>query len=266
MPVATHPERMKDFSANEKVYELLFKSDELDWKSIIKELIRKEEMDPWDIDVSVIADKFMEILEDMREFDFRISGKIVLAAAFFLKIKSDRLLGQDIEVLDNMIEDPEPFDEFFDIMDEMEDESQKFVEDEPSLKTRTPQPRKRKVSVDDLVNSLEKALELEKKKDIKKKLEEAQKQDVEKPDKQKDITVVITETYDEIKKTLNKVESIKFNQLLKDDDREDRIYTFRPLLHLENERKIDMHQEEHFGEIEIELSKLKEEYENHEKE
>lgn len=255
----------KNEELNDKVFNLLFESDELNWKDIINELIRTENMDPWDVNISVIADRFLHVLKDMKEFDFRISGKIVLAAAFFLKIKSDRLIGEDLLVLDSLMDDSEPFDEFFDILDDMES-NHGFVAEEPSLTTRTPQPRKRKVSVDDLVGALEKALALEKRRSFKRSLDKKNKEEtnkLERPKDVKDISVIQTEMFEEIRLTLNKVKSVKFTQLLREESREEKVYTFRPLLHLDHDRKIELVQDTHFGEIHIELTKLAKEYEKH---
>ncbi|MFH2028457.1 MAG: segregation/condensation protein A, partial [Nanoarchaeota archaeon] len=44
-----------------------------------------------------------------------------------------------------------------------------------------------------------------------------------------------------------------FSQLIPDDTREGRVYTFIPLLHLTNQRKVDLEQYQHFGDIEIML-------------
>ena len=64
---------------NARIFSLLFVEDELSWKDIIYKLIEEEHMDPWDIDVSMLAQKFLEMLQKLKELDFRISGKMVLA-------------------------------------------------------------------------------------------------------------------------------------------------------------------------------------------
>ena len=50
-----------------------------------------------------------------------------------------------------------------------------------------------------------------------------------------------------------KIKSLTFSKLIPSDSKEDKVYTFIPLLHLENQRKIDMKQFRHFGEINIEM-------------
>ena len=51
---------------------------------------------------------------------------------------------------------------------------------------------------------------------------------------------------------------LTFSQLVPSNTKEDKIYTFIPLLHLTTQRKIDLTQQEHFGEIEIMLNTKKE--------
>jgi len=47
---------------------------------------------------------------------------------------------------------------------------------------------------------------------------------------------------------------ITFSQLIPEDTRMGKVLTFLPLLHLSNQRKLNLEQEEHFGEIEINLA------------
>jgi len=59
----------------------------------------------------------------------------------------------------------------------------------------------------------------------------------------------------------NKKNSVTFSELLPSDSKDDKIYTFVPLLHLTTQRKIDLHQEKHFGEIDIMLNQGKKQVE-----
>ena len=236
------------------IFEMLFEKDELTWQDIIYDLIRTEKMDPWDVDVSLLAEKFIKLLKDMKKMDFRLSGKIILAATFFLKIKSDKLLKEDIAFLNNLIEPEE--ENLLDLLeDPMSAELEQQNKEKPILKYRTPQPRKRKVSVYDLVDALEKALEYDQKRYIKKITAKGKKITI--PKKDKDMTIIINDLYKKIEKTLSTVKKVKFSQLLKTEDREEKIYTFVPLLYLDTQRRIDIAQETHFEDITIHLSKLK---------
>lgn len=44
---------------------------------------------------------------------------------------------------------------------------------------------------------------------------------------------------------------VTFTTLSPSESKEDKVYTFVPLLHLSNQRKVDLYQAEHFGEIEV---------------
>lgn len=244
---------MAAISAKDKVFDILFQEDEITWKDIIHDLIRTERMDPWDVDVSLLAEKFLHTLKEMKQFDFRISGKVVLAAAFFLKIKSDKLLNEDLQFFDDLLNDEPQY--LFDDFEDLQFSDSK--EEKPVLKYKTPQARKRKVSVYELIDSLEKVLETTAKKNLRS-IKQAQK--FKAPKKQKDISLVIEEVFEKITQTLEKVKQVTFSQITPSMQREDKVQTFIPLLYLDNQKKIELEQVEHFGEILINLANLEKTY------
>jgi segregation and condensation protein A len=244
-------------NSQEKIFSLLFEEDELTWQNIIYDLVKQEGMNPWDIDVSEIAHKFLGMLKKLKEMDFRISGKVVLASAILLKIKSNRLVDEDIVALDSLMSS---VDEPENLLDELgSDESGGRIKwDNPKLMPKTPQPRKRKVSVYDLIKALEKALEVEVRRPPK---YVPAKMQFKAPDK-KDVGEMIGDTFLKVQDYYNnqsgqEKKTLTFSQLIPSDSKEDKVYTFIPLLHLENQRKVDMAQKVHFGEIEIDLARMK---------
>jgi chromatin segregation and condensation protein Rec8/ScpA/Scc1 (kleisin family) len=48
-------------------------------------------------------------------------------------------------------------------------------------------------------------------------------------------------------------QKLTFSKIIPSEERQDKVQTLIPLLHLSNQRRIDLEQEEHFGEIEIML-------------
>lgn len=234
----------------EELFTLLFDRDEVTWQTILYELVRSEKMDPWDINISLLAQRFMEMLNKLKEMDFRISGKIILAAAILLKIKSNRLVEEDISNLDRLINQPE---EEEGLLDEIEDrfEGEREVLKDVNLIPRTPQPRKRKVSIYDLVDALQKAVEVKKRRVMR----DIPSVEVKVPEKKVNISEVIHGVYGKIRQFFEKEQNnrLTFSKLIPSESKEDKIYTFIPLLHLENQRKIDLLQRRHFGEIGIEL-------------
>ncbi|MBN1386189.1 segregation/condensation protein A [Candidatus Woesearchaeota archaeon] len=233
----------------EKIMNTILKEEEISWKQIILDIINNEGMDPWDIDVSSIAKEFLDTVRKMKELDLKLSGKVILAAAILLKIKSKKFLGEDILEFDKLFAPDEEDTDDEDIPDLIEERIIERPEDF-RLIPRTPQPRKRKVSVYDLVNALEKALEVKNRRvlrDIEIELEI--------PEKKADISKLIEEILQKIMLLCRqKEDKLTFTELVQSDKKEDKIYTFIPMLHLTNARKIDLEQKEHFGEIEITLN------------
>ncbi len=240
----------------EKIYELVVNGDEVTWQSILYNLVKKEGMDPWDINVTAITKRYIDTIKKLKELDFRVSGKVLLAAAILLKIKSNRLVGEDLLELDRLIAGPQDEESLFDEIDEGLPDRYK-LDEKPTLIPRTPQPRKRKVSIYDLVEALEKALEVKQRRV----LNSIPPLNVQVPKKTRDITQVIREVYGKIKEKLfqNNSKKIMFSQLVpKDGSKEDKIYTFIPLLHLDFQRKIMVNQDRPFSDIGIMLYNKKE--------
>ncbi|MBD3203726.1 hypothetical protein GF327_05495 [Candidatus Woesearchaeota archaeon] len=243
----------------EEIFQWLFHKDEISWKSMIYDLVRSEQMDPWDIDITLLSKKFLQSLKKMKEMDLRISGKIILASAILLRLKSNKLMDEDITGLDSLIasinapEDEEIFEELLEF-DSQEPEI--FVNEKPKIFPKTPQPRKRKVSVFDLVNALGKALDVHARR--KNRIEREEEKEIKIPEKSRDMSLIIKDIYREIKAFFKKSkQKLTFELIIPSHNKLDMVYTFVPLLHLDRQRKIDLLQEQHFGEIEIRLKKRK---------
>jgi segregation and condensation protein A len=240
------------------IFELLFNKDEISWKGMIYDLVRSEQMDPWDIDVTLLSKRFLQRLKEMKEMDLRISGKIILASAILLKLKANKLMDEEINGLDSLIatiqsqDDELLFDELYEFQDP---KLEIMMNQKPKIYPKTPQPRKRKVSVFDLVNALGKALEVH----ARRKPPVKEAPEVKIPEKSKDMSLVIKDVYNQIRDFFNKqakkAVKLTFNLLLPSQEKHDVVYTFVPLLHLDNQRKIYLLQKKHFGEIEIKLLK-----------
>ena len=40
---------------HERIFQILYKEDEVTWQSLLHELIKKEQMNPWDVNVSLLT-------------------------------------------------------------------------------------------------------------------------------------------------------------------------------------------------------------------
>ncbi len=233
---------------HEQIYNMLMQKDEITWQNIIYGLIKSEEMDPWDVDVSLLAKKYLETIKKLKETNFLVSGKMVLASAILLRIKSDKLVNQNIAEFDNLLFSNE--EELEEVEEYLDDE--KPIDEVPQLVLKTPQPRKRKVSLNDLVGALQKALNFNEKKKLKKE-DEIVLEKPTIPEKKMDVSVLIKNLYEKIKDFFMRSEKLTFSKLVSSDRREDKILTFIPLLHLSNENRVDLDQKEAFGDIDIKL-------------
>jgi segregation and condensation protein A len=227
---------------------MLLKEDEITWQTILYDLIKSEKMDPWNIDISLLTQKYIGIVKKLQETNFSLSGKVILASSILLKIKSNKLLTENLAEFDNLLYQSEELEE----MDQFEDVKQERLIN-PKLTIKTPQARKRKVSINDLVFALERALEVDQRRKHRKIKMEEIPEHLKIPERKIDLGNKIKEVYVKIKNFLKKQNKVTFTELLPSEEKSDMIYTFIPLLHLDNQRKINMKQEIPFEEIEIDL-------------
>lgn len=233
----------------EQIYELLTKNDEVTWKSIIYDLVKSEELDPWNIDITVLTKRYIETMKALQVHNFFISGKVLLASSILLKMKSHKLLHEHIADFDNQLFPPEE-DLLGDIEEDIKYNAHQNV---PPLLLKTPQPRKRQLTIKDLMKALEFAIEVEERRRIKKIISSRLIREAVIPEKKVDITRLIQSIYSRIKSFFVHKPSLTFTELVGSDKKEDKIMTFIPLLYLTNQQKIDLNQEEPFGEIDIKL-------------
>ena len=230
----------------DRLFSMLMQENEITWQSIIYDLVRNEEMDPWDIDLSLLSSKYLDIVRKLKKMNFAISGKVILASAILLKLKSKKLIEEDFARFEEIINPPEDVDLL------AEDEEEFYEENKLIVVPKTPQPRRRRISVEDLVSALEKALDVGRRRNIRQIIEERGIKPVEIPKKKIDINKLIKDVYSRLTNFFSgSNKRLTFEEFVNSDRKEDKISTFLPLLHLDNERKIELYQEKHFGDIEI---------------
>lgn len=234
----------------EQVHNLLF-GEQLSWQAIIYDLINSEQLNPWDIDLAVLANKYLEKVRQLEEANFFVSSKVLLAAALLLRIKSEILLNREIPSLDEILFGKEEKKEY-------KQERIELDEEIPELVARTPLPRFRKVSLQELLAALGKAI----------KTENRRIQRVVR-DRQHEIEAGIAlpknriNIRDEIKKVYSKLvemfkgreHKIAFSEFAS-GGRSEKIASFVPLLHLDNQHKVWLEQEGTFEEIWIWLKEM----------
>lgn len=230
----------------EQIQDLLF-SREIGWQEIIYDLINTEQLDPWDIDIQILSEKYLKRIAELEEADFFISSKVLLAASLLLRIKSEILLNKYIKSIDEIL---------FGKKDEKKKHSLERIElDEeiPELIPRSPMPRFKKVTLQELIESLNKAIITENRR-IKKEILEKnalRESSFSLPKRTINIKDKIKEVFDKIFFHINpksQKNRVSFTELI-GEEKENKISAFSPLLHLENQQRIWLHQDNHFEEI-----------------
>jgi segregation and condensation protein A len=234
------------------IYELIM-SQELTWEGLLRDIVKKENINPWEIDVSFLSSKYMEVVNQLKNIDFRLSGKFMLASAMLLKMKSDNFEFQDITFAQ------EYFEDFFEDLnieylgEEMRNKAmrQKFEESKTSINPNLPRQRIKSISLDELVDALKDAMVVKDRRNTRR--EELKEKMQFKAREPIDITGKIKNIYTQISSFFktSKKEEILFKELLPSYDKKDVIWTFVPILHLNNNGKIILNQKEQFGDIKI---------------
>jgi len=229
----------------EQIHNLLF-GDQLSWQAIIHDLINSEKLDPWDIDISLLANKYLEKIKNFEEANLFVSSKVLFAASLLLRIKSEILLNYHLPSLDNILFGKKEGKKYTQERIELD-------EDVPELVQRTPIPRFRKVTLSELMSALGKAITTENRRI--RKVVTARQQEIETaiaiPKSRINIKDKIREVYSNLKSIFsNKEEKIPFSKLTNGNN-EDKISTFVPLLHLDTQHKVFLEQEKHLEEIYI---------------
>lgn len=246
-------ESVKSSVGQEEVHDLLF-NREIGWQDIIHDLINTEQLDPWDIDLVILTEKYLEKVYELEEADFFVSSKVLLAAALLLRIKSEILLNKHIKSIDDIL-----FNRVYDSGKKYDYERIELEEDIPELIPRSPMPRFKRVTIQELMESLNKAIitenrrikkEIVNKNAIRESLISLPKKTMNIRDKIKEIFNLLTGHFRE-NKDHTKIAYSVFVGL----DKQKKIEYFAPLLHLENQKKVWLDQKEHFKEIDIWMRK-----------
>lgn len=236
----------------EQIHDLLF-NREIGWQEIIYDLINTEQLDPWDINIIILTNKYLKKIQEIEEADFFISSKVLLAAAFLLRIKSEILLNKYIKSIDEILFGKKEKEKH--VLERIE-----FEEEIPKLIPRTPMPRFKKVTLKELIESLNKAITTENRR-IKKVIinnnafRESSfsipKRRFSIKDKIRGIYKRLFEHFEENKEK----KKVSFTEFV-GKNKEERIISFSPLLYLEDQKMVWLEQEAHFEEIYIWLKEI----------
>lgn len=206
---------------------------------ILVKLAQEGEIDPWNIDIVDVTDKFFQHIEEMERMDLRISGRTLHYAAILLRMKSTILVEEPvIEYDDSWVDD-------YDFMD---------VDDYPVPKIPIRRHSQRPVTLDELIMELEKAEVVERRRslrgDVRKNIEMNRHTTEQVLDiaHEEDIEGRMKELQKELRSTLKDKNYTTLTEIA-EGDRSHKLMTYVSLLFLANSKEIWLEQEELFGEL-----------------
>ena len=237
--VEEQPEKI-EIKSEENLIKLIIEKE--NWEEVIYQIVSLENLNPWDIDLVKLSETFLKYISKIEELDFRIPAKIVFVAAILLRLKADYLSIFEEEETIEEIAQKSPFVD--------------IVIDPSLIHLGLPMKRmpKRQISLDELMNALNKALKVKEKRVERRMIWE---QRLEAQITEEDITNRIEKMMGEIEDLMKKMkdEKVTFSQVVKKWKRDEIVSKFIPLLHLEQDQKIETIQEDFFKEIYIQVIK-----------
>lgn len=238
-------------------------SSSKDGVELLVQLAKTGQIDPWNLDIVQVADEYLKAVAEMRESDLKITGKTLLYLAILLRMKSDKLAG--IDYLDPPDEQDEFLDELMGIEPDLLDDGNiqpklqfRSLDEVIRRRTSTKQRRIRPVTLNDLLAELRKYEELEKKRNLRDKMESAERRMVDYSDfTADDIEEMAHEEFIEdtiftlaqlLERILIKQEQVSLTEL-EEKGGIDRISAFLALLFLAARGEVDLAQERFYSEL-----------------
>ncbi len=229
---------------------------------ILLEMVKKNKLDPWNIDVVELADQYFAKTVELHINNLHVTSRVILFACILLRLKSDILEGLDPFA---NIQEEDNFEADYDNPD-FEDNVVPF--NAPSLKeviqrrTSVRLNRTRNVTLKDLIKHLEFYEKLDKQRTVKNAYERAKRRNSYEDFTPEDIVEMahsneLERNVDTIRTVLTKIftttEKIEMQEL--SSTGLDKISIYLALLFLTADDRIDLQQEEFYSDVYVVPSK-----------
>lgn len=207
------------------------------------------DMPPQEIDIALLADRYRTYLSELQEYDLSIPARAIRVCAELLKMKAQALhIDEEDEMMDE--ENPMDFEEEEMIEEDWEQDTTELKVG-PDLDMPVKQKPKRRMQIDELKNALRDAVEVNKKREQRQ--ERRMEMDQQFEMDEEDINDKLDRLLGSIRNLVSTEtkEKVNFDQILEQKDKEEKIEKFKHILHLENDEKVELIQEEFMGDLEI---------------
>ncbi len=207
---------------------------------ILVSLAKNGEIDPWDIDIVDVTDRFLARVAELEKLDLRVSSRTLLFASMLLRMKSDAL--EESEPEDLYEEEP------------VEDDLQACF---PALQPKVRRHAKRRVTLSELIQELKKATKRKERSDVRRLVQvQVQEFDALAVAHSEDIERQVKDMKRELKRRFALRDQVLFSELIDDNTVEAIVETYIPLLFMATRRQIQLEQKELFGDLSITCKNL----------
>ena len=237
-------------------------TNQVDGIEILVSMAKSGKIDPWNVDIVDVTDKYLSHLFQMKAQNLRLTGRTLLFAAILLRLKSNVLEGIDVNQIEGIEE--ETFDDFEfenDGWNEEEINTNNVVSLDEVLQRRTSirLNRSRMVNLKDLIKQLQFYEELDRKQSLKNAHERAKRRvrsyarltpdDIVNLAHDEYIEKSVDVLHENLKRIFETEEKVELNTLTLLGL--DKISAYIALLFLtaEPDSDIDLYQEEFYGEL-----------------
>lgn len=211
---------------------------------ILVDLSKSGDIDPWNIDIVDVTDRFLKKLEERGQLDLWVSGRTLLYASMLLRMKSDALVEDDDE---SEMDAWEPFDFQFDYP-----QTEEYPVLHPNVRRRSKRPVTLLELIDELKNAIDRG-ERRRVRNIRREQNQPTMEETFRVVNQENLENRIKTVMKKLKKRFKKQKHVTFSELVEEKNPTSIVQTYIPLLFLAIRKKIRLEQKELFGDIYIRL-------------
>ena len=205
---------------------------------VLVDLARRGEIDPWDIDIALATEKFLQYIDSLERRDLRIPARTLLSASILLRLKSDQMEGQE--------------DEEGEVEPEEIEEDPQNREDIPDQLPRPPLRRhtKRPVTLDELISELKKAEVVGRRKAMRERWPLLAEKKILDPSHEEGIEERIKALGPILDEMFTEKTRLTFQEInIRDGAAQEEVTNYISLLFMAQRRTVWLEQEEIFGEL-----------------
>jgi segregation and condensation protein A len=211
--------------------------DQPAWKTILLDLVESEKMNPWDIDVILLSEKYLKKISELEGNNLRVPANAILACAILVKTKSKYLKLSSLEDEDEKVE----------LTQEQKDMMLAQIPDLMSGRMS----REGRITLDELVMSIEDIIQ----RTNPKKNSSRVIPRIEINFDAASIEEKLDDVFELIKQKVDSQGIVLFRDLVDSNEVDAVVDVFLPVLFLMNSGKLIAYQNEFFGEIFVQLIK-----------